>query len=169
MTNEEAAKMLEARAKCMECNDTKDCDNCNLLYEQGTTGEHIEALSMAIEALRKIPTQMPGISDTTNHIADTDKMIDTDSVSRKALLDELNEMVEQHKDDQFGGQLLHWTGIKAMIECAPSVNPDVIHCRECKHRSHDAIFKHDWCNRTDGAFHVKSDDFCSYAERSDHE
>lgn len=60
MTNEEAAKMLTAKVECMErdtngtnsqCN-TRYCDNCNLCYAQGTIGQQIEALKMAIKALK---------------------------------------------------------------------------------------------------------------------
>ena len=130
----------------------------HILCEDDPNEKYVDAFDMAIEAL-----------ESQDHFREATKKIDGDTISRKALLAELTEMVEQHKDDQFGGQLFHCTGIKAMIECAPTVHPDVIHCRECVHHSHDAIFKHDWCNRTIGTFRVKPDDFCSYAERSDHE
>ena len=47
----------------------------------------------------------------------------SDLISRQAAIDELMEMIEQHENDQFNGRLLHWTGIKAMLEGLPSVEP----------------------------------------------
>ena len=61
MTREEAIKMIRAKIECMNrensgkdlnCN-SRDCDECDLCYEQGTSGEQIEALDMAIEALKE--------------------------------------------------------------------------------------------------------------------
>lgn len=46
-----------------------------------------------------------------------------DLISRQAAIDELLQMVEKHKDDRFRGELLHYTGVKAMIECLPTVQP----------------------------------------------
>ena len=61
MTESEAAEKLKAYAKCQslqvkgiyeDCNN-KICDNCDLCYMQGTTGEHREAIDIAIQALEK--------------------------------------------------------------------------------------------------------------------
>lgn len=61
MTEREAVEKLKAYSKCQslqvkgiyeDCNN-KRCDNCDLCYMQGTTGEHLEALDMAIQALEK--------------------------------------------------------------------------------------------------------------------
>lgn len=61
MTEREAIEKLKAYSKCQslqvkgiyeDCNN-KRCDNCDLCYMQGTTGEHLEALDMAIQALEK--------------------------------------------------------------------------------------------------------------------
>lgn len=65
MDNSEALDKLRAYLKCqkrkvkgadVDCNN-KRCDNCNLLYMQGTTGEHIEAIETALSAL-ELDTQM---------------------------------------------------------------------------------------------------------------
>ena len=57
MKKQDAVNLLMAKLKCMEndvsgiydnCN--KDCDNCELCYLQGTVGEQMEALKMAINA-----------------------------------------------------------------------------------------------------------------------
>ena len=61
MTNEEAKKMLKAKLECLkretsgtdiDCN-YRNCDECNLCYEQGNMGEQKEALDMAIKALEQ--------------------------------------------------------------------------------------------------------------------
>ena len=61
MTNSEAIEKLKAYLKCQslqvkgiyeECNH-KLCDNCDLWYAQGNTGEHIESVKVAIQALEK--------------------------------------------------------------------------------------------------------------------
>ena len=61
MTEREAVEKLKAYSKCQllqvkgiyeDCNEKK-CDNCDLCYMQGTTGEHREAIDMAIQALEK--------------------------------------------------------------------------------------------------------------------
>ena len=61
MTESEAIEKLRAYHKCQRlqvkgtCEDCNDqlCDNCDLCYMQGTTGEHITAIGIAIQALEK--------------------------------------------------------------------------------------------------------------------
>lgn len=59
MTYNEAMKLLQAKRTCLiretlgtyvDCNN-RNCDNCNLCYEQGNMGEQKEALKVAIDAL----------------------------------------------------------------------------------------------------------------------
>ena len=67
MTNEEAAKMLTAKVECMERENSGtdlDCDECELCYAQGTLGEQIEALRMAISALEKQDVPEVNVGDT---------------------------------------------------------------------------------------------------------
>lgn len=61
MTEREAAEKLRAYHKCQslqvkgiyeDCNE-KLCDNCDLCYMQGTAGEHIKSIEMAVQALEK--------------------------------------------------------------------------------------------------------------------
>lgn len=61
MTREDAKKMLKAKLECLkretsgtdiDCN-CKNCDECNLCYEQGNMGEQKEALELAIKALEQ--------------------------------------------------------------------------------------------------------------------
>lgn len=61
MTREEAKAKLEAYIMCeikkshFDCSDSKCDDNCPLLYEMGTVGEHNEAINIAIKALKQEP------------------------------------------------------------------------------------------------------------------
>ena len=61
MTDSEAIEKLRAYHKCQrlqvkgiyeDCNE-KLCDNCDLCYAQGNTGEHIKSIEIAIQALEK--------------------------------------------------------------------------------------------------------------------
>ena len=61
MTESEAKEKLRAYHKCQilqvkgiyeDCNENL-CDNCDLCYAQGNTGEHIESVKVAIQALEK--------------------------------------------------------------------------------------------------------------------
>ena len=47
-----------------------------------------------------------------------------DLISRQVAIDALKEMTENTLG-QFRGQLLHWTGVKAMLEDLPAVQPDI--------------------------------------------
>ena len=67
MTENEAIEKLRAYHKCQrlqvkgiyeDCNE-KLCDNCDLCYAQGNTGEHIKSIEIAIQALEKqVPKKM---------------------------------------------------------------------------------------------------------------
>ena len=59
MTNQGAIEMLTAKAECIrreasgtdiDCN-LRNCDECDLCYKQGTMGDQMEALRVAISAL----------------------------------------------------------------------------------------------------------------------
>ena len=60
MVEREALEKLQAYYKCQkmqvkgiyeECNDSM-CDECDLCYAQGTFGEHIASIEIAISALK---------------------------------------------------------------------------------------------------------------------
>ena len=72
MTNSEAVKKLRAYLKCKarevkgsyeDCNN-KRCDDCDLCYMQGTTGEHMTAIGIAIQALEKQIPKKPRKTDS---------------------------------------------------------------------------------------------------------
>ena len=66
MDYREALEKLKGYYKCQkmqvkgnydDCNESK-CDNCELCYMQGTIGEHIESIEVAIKALNdKVSTK----------------------------------------------------------------------------------------------------------------
>ena len=71
MKESEAIEKLRAYHKCQrlqvkgiyeDCNE-KLCDNCDLCYAQGNTGEHIKSIEIAIQALEK---QIPKKRDSYN-------------------------------------------------------------------------------------------------------
>ena len=60
MDKRDALEKLKAYCKCQkmqvkgiyeDCNESK-CDNCDLCYMQGTNGEHIASIEIAIKALK---------------------------------------------------------------------------------------------------------------------
>ena len=71
MTESEAKEIIESYMKCYErktevvydyqCD--KDCEACELNYEQGTVGEHKEAMNAAIKALEKQIPNKPIFSE----------------------------------------------------------------------------------------------------------
>jgi len=71
MTPEETIKILTAKAECMrretsgidiDCN-YRNCDECDLCYKQGTTGDQMEALRVAISALQEQDVHDTNVGD----------------------------------------------------------------------------------------------------------
>lgn len=67
MKESEAIEKLRAYCKCQilqvkgtyeDCNN-KRCDDCDLCYAQGTVGEHIKSIEIAIHALKKQISKKP--------------------------------------------------------------------------------------------------------------
>ena len=76
MTENEAIEKLRAYHKCQrlqvkgiyeDCNE-KLCDNCDLCYAQGNTGEHIKSIEIAIQALEKQIPKKPTPIDYEKYI-----------------------------------------------------------------------------------------------------
>ena len=72
MTESEAIEKLRAYLKCKvrevkgiyeDCNN-KRCDDCDLCYMQGTTGEHMISIGIAIRALEKQIQKKPRKTDS---------------------------------------------------------------------------------------------------------
>lgn len=96
MTNEQAKKMLKAKLECLkretsgtdiDCN-CRNCDECNLCYEQGNMGEQKEALDMVIKALEQEP-----ILDKIFYIVHPLSIMSTSELEHKAIM-QIAEMLE---------------------------------------------------------------------------
>lgn len=94
ITPEETIKILTAKAECMrretsgidiDCN-YRNCDECDLCYKQGTTGDQIEALGVAISAL-----QAQDLQPTCNNLV-------TDTISRKTVRYKLTALVNEFEE-----------------------------------------------------------------------
>ena len=58
-----------------------------------------------------------------------------DLIQRAEAIDEVMQMVERHRHEIFRGELLHYTGVKAMLEALPAVDAvPVVRCKDCKFR-----------------------------------
>jgi hypothetical protein len=79
-----------------------------------------------------------------------------DTVSRKAAIDALM--------DEF--KRVPTTAIRAKnrIERLPYAQPEIIHCRDCKHHHYESKGI-PYCDRIDYGYGWKEDDFCSRGER----
>ena len=93
MKNREAIKMLTAKVECIQretsgtdidCN-LRNCDECELCYEQGTTGEQREALSMAISALQEKELKQELKQEVKNSKESSLTQNALDTISRQAL------------------------------------------------------------------------------------
>ena len=63
----------------------------------------------------------------------------------------------------------NWSASKKTIEKVinnlPSEQPEIIHCKDCKHFGVDRYKKLTWCSRINYGYGYQADDFCSRAER----
>ena len=75
MNNQKAIEILTAKAECIrrEASGTdidckfRNCDECDLCYKQGTTGDQMEALYVAISALQAQDSETKRICDTCKY------------------------------------------------------------------------------------------------------
>ena len=89
-----------------------------------TDGEEIpftewsDAIEMAISALEKQEVKNSKKSSLTQKTLDT--------ISRTEAISELMKWVEKEENKSWSScmGLFHWTGIKAMLECLPSAQPE---------------------------------------------
>ena len=151
-------------SKCNSPNDHgyHECD-----YDRGIFPESYEELS----------NNSPKLDKENGDLQPTCNLLATDTISRQAAISELMEWVEKEEKKSwstFKG-LFHWTGVKAMLECLPSAQPEIVRCKDCKHvfryRSEESAKKFGQiyeCRR--GVLNLpKLNDFCSKAERRNDE
>ena len=120
ITPEETIKILTAKAECMrretsgidiDCN-YRNCDECDLCYKQGTTGDQMEAMRVAISAL-----QAQGLQPTCNQLA-------TDTISRKAAIDAINNIMPTKEG------LYEPSEVLCKLMQLPSVQPELEYTME---------------------------------------
>ena len=114
----------------------------------------------------------------------------SDLISRQAAIDALDEQIEQcdkalssfdiSMRDGFAVKVerASLVAFRETLEYLPSAEPEIIQCKDCKHwMPYEWMFSEVWqsqniddypedeisCNYCD--VHMKSSDFCSYAER----
>ncbi len=86
----------------------------------------------------------------------------SDLISVKSAVEALAELVPYAIDDDVTKAYMDALTDACDLICQlPSVQPEIIRCRECKHVQEDKLFGQCWCNGSE----VKTDDFCSRAER----
>ena len=56
-------------------------------------------------------------------------------------------------------------GVEEVLRSLPSAQPEIIHCKDCKHFGVDRYKKLTWCSRINYGYGYQADDFCSKAER----
>lgn len=166
MTKQEAIKLLKAKLACMEresrgtdenCN-KQNCMNCDLNYKQGTMGDQMEVLQMAIDVL-----------DKDIHVPCND------TISRQAAIDviehRLAEPAYQHTGEDW------YTGMncaESELYDLPPAQPDIIRCRDCRfwQDQEEGVVEVPICARPENRhekylfrFIVGADGYCSFAER----
>lgn len=84
-----------------------------------------------------------------------------DVISRQAAIDVTWE------EPTYTDTLNVLTEVRDKIRALPSAQPEIIHCRECKHwkTDHPTANGYHCCHRIHNAFPMREDDFCSRAER----
>jgi hypothetical protein len=155
MDNQEAIEMLTAKAECIrrEASGTdidcklRNCDECELCYAQGTTGEQRKALNMAISALRAQDLQ-----PTCNNLA-------TNTIDKQAAIDIAKDLLIQMEEYHQYNQAVN--NYCAELVKLPPVQPEIIRCKDCIHRKKDEIFGDQWCHGRK----INDDWYCADAER----
>ena len=118
MTPQEAKKMLKAKLECLkretsgtdiDCN-YRNCDECNLCYEQGNMGEQKEALAMAIKALEQT-RWIPVTKRLPNEFADVLCNTDSEEIFIATYLGKMNDETDCFDDNDgmmWEGNVIAW-------------------------------------------------------------
>lgn len=146
-----------------------------------------EAVRMAIEALKcsETPKSSEQNAETAqaDHIADTGRKVEQtaeiaqnvqneDLISRKMAIDTLEKQLDYlqmlNKDENPKAES-KWYGVnwaRNVIADLPSAQPQIIRCKDCKHRDKYGCCKY-WKGLAMGDIPIATDDydFCSYAKR----
>lgn len=90
-------------------------------------------------------------------------------IDAKKLRDAIIQMTTDHRKDDFGGQLLHYTGVIAEIDSAQTVDAEpVVRCKDCKYSEPwyaDKRLCSLWYAEENAGAGVWEDGYCSYGKR----
>ena len=153
MTNKEAIRLIR--------NLPTMCEFTDAYGEPIDSDAYYEAVDMAISAL-----QAQDLQPTCNQLA-------TNIISRQEAIDALKGLPTWWADEggYYGGAqppmvaLLDPEDAVSAIENLPSAQPEIIHCKDCKHFGVDRYNKLTWCSKINYGYGYQADDFCSKAER----
>ena len=109
--------------------------------------ERNEAIEMAINALK--------CSEILNS---------SDTISRQAVIDALQDRYKLYSWDDGGAQKAEIGAIIREIYDMPSAQPEIIRCKDCKHHHYEGE-DIPYCDRIDYGYGWKDNDYCSMAER----
>ena len=117
-----------------------------------------------VDLLNALPPAEP------DHNADISKKAEGDCISRQAVVKFFNDWISCLDENCHHQSVADMIIIKNDFKNLPSAQPEIIHCRECKHwREGDA---YSYCNKLFNAgvldvydYMTAEDDFCSNAER----
>lgn len=86
-----------------------------------------------------------------------------DVISRQTTADEIGKRAERCAE-RFGTDDPFWEGLmiaKNIVKCAPSVQPEIIRCKDCRYSEYDQIFHNRYCHNKGKAYLVGDDFFCA--------
>lgn len=89
---------------------------------------------------------------------------DTDTISRQAVIDALQDRYKLYSWDDGGAQKAEIGRIIREIYDMPSAQPEIIRCKDCKHHHYEGE-DIPYCDRIDYGYGWKDNDYCSMAER----
>ena len=88
-------------------------------------------------------------------------------ISRQEAIDALEKIPvrEFKKTDGLLDALVSIGQVYMALKQLPSAQPEITHCKDCKHFWVDRYKKLTWCSRINYGYGYQADDFCSKAER----
>ena len=93
-----------------------------------------------------------------------------DVISRRGAIDAVNCKLKKWSllyKEYCSGIGVKYSDVIEMLSELPSVQPEIIYCRECRYwkTDHPTANGYHCCHRIHNAFPMREDDFCSRAER----
>ena len=89
------------------------------------------------------------------------RLIDADDFKNRMYHEAFEKDTDMQRWDS--GCWIRYKLFENVLREQPTVQPEIIRCKDCKHYLHDEEYGFDWCNRMSGVFRAKPDGFCSWA------